>query len=507
MHVSRKKLKTQLISLGMLFFTGVVFTWFAPTAAAATPPDTCFAFSAGTITDYYNNEGNNSGNPTCPRDVDIPSNIGGLPVTTIGTQAFFLKGITAITLPSSVTTIQDEAFSSNQIASLTIPSSVTSIGVNAFGNNQLTSVTIPNSVTSIGTYAFSNNQLTSVTIPSSVISLGVGAFYTNLLTSITIPSSITAIDEDTFSGNRLTSLTIPNGVTTIRDRAFSANELTQLNLPNSITTVGSGAFNDNQLTSVAIPNGLTTLDSSAFSEQHPGMSATTYTSLRYSANPADRQQALDALVYAALTTPDGTNTHSLEDAVNLGYCYIDPNSRTAGDENICNFGGHLINPAKLVLSYTSEQGSTIVTGVTIAGELDDATVLSGYSVYQGPFVPVPADIDTPTPTETQAVLGALDVYYRMGQTVSVTAPTIPGYITPNPATQTYVLGSATTMQTVAYTTASTANSHDTGAHGNGGLANTGSQLLFTTAASVCLLIAAMWVLRMRTNHTYKLLKS
>ena len=113
--------------------------------------------------------------------------------------------------------------------SVTIPAQingipVTSIGNNAFSpssyGNLLTSVTIPNSVTSIGNDAFNGNQLTSVTIPNSVTSIGSYAFYSNQLTGITIPSSVTSIGSSAFESNRLSSVTISNGVTSIGSRAF-----------------------------------------------------------------------------------------------------------------------------------------------------------------------------------------------------------------------------------------------------------------------------------------------
>jgi hypothetical protein len=68
-------------------------------------------------------------------DVVIPSTIDGLPVTSIGTNAFLNAYYT--------------------VTSVTIPDSVTSIGDGAFADcSSLTSITIPNSVTSIGNYAF-----------------------------------------------------------------------------------------------------------------------------------------------------------------------------------------------------------------------------------------------------------------------------------------------------------------------------------------------------------------
>jgi hypothetical protein len=126
-----------------------------------------------TITDY-------TGKST---DVQIPSEIRGLPVTEIGNRAFLRKNLTSVTIPDSVISIGGSAFNYNKLTSVTIPDSVTSIGESAFAENQLTSVTIGNGVTIIKGRTFYNNRLTSVTIPDSVTSIESGAFDGNQLTS------------------------------------------------------------------------------------------------------------------------------------------------------------------------------------------------------------------------------------------------------------------------------------------------------------------------------------
>jgi len=101
------------------------------------------------------------------------------------------KGLSIITIPSSVIQIGNYAFSGNVLSSVTIPDSVTSIGERAFNNNRLTSVFIGKSVTSIGVSAFRNNRLTSITIPDSVTTIGSWAFYDNPdLKSITIGANV-----------------------------------------------------------------------------------------------------------------------------------------------------------------------------------------------------------------------------------------------------------------------------------------------------------------------------
>ncbi|MBQ9695027.1 MAG: leucine-rich repeat domain-containing protein, partial [Oscillospiraceae bacterium] len=89
--------------------------------------------------------------------VEIPAEIGGKPVTSIGYRAFYdCKTVESVTIPESVTRIGAYAFyECTALASVTIPEGVTSIEDYAFyGCTSLESVTIPEGVTDIGYSAF-----------------------------------------------------------------------------------------------------------------------------------------------------------------------------------------------------------------------------------------------------------------------------------------------------------------------------------------------------------------
>ena len=206
--------------LALAFMSTIIFL---PTAANAE--------TYGTYGDLeYTNYGDHIEITDCNQEaisVNIPAEIDGLPVTSIGEGAFYdCTGLTDITIPNSVTSIGDYAFDwCYSLTNITIPDSVTSIGDYAFENcYSLTEITIPNSVTSIGESAFENcYNLTDITIPDSVTSIGDSTFYWCYgLTDITIPDSVTSIGWYAFSGcYRLTNITIPDSVTFIWGGAFS----------------------------------------------------------------------------------------------------------------------------------------------------------------------------------------------------------------------------------------------------------------------------------------------
>ena len=215
-------------------------------------------------------------------NVTIPAILGGYPVTSIASFAFYnCTGLTQVTIPNSVVSIGDYAFRGcTGLKAITLPESVESIGNYAFsGCTGLKAITIPNSVTSISSYAFYNCAgLTQVTIPKSVVSIGSGAFSgctgvesvtvaegntvyhsennciietgTNTLiagfANSIIPSYVTIIGSSAFDNcTGLTQVTFAEGsqLESIGDYAFKGcTGLTSITIPESVTSIGSDAF-------------------------------------------------------------------------------------------------------------------------------------------------------------------------------------------------------------------------------------------------------------------------
>jgi hypothetical protein len=133
----------------------------------------------------------------------LPGTINGLPVTSIGDDAFDAwTGLTSLTMPDSVTNIGNSAFQDcSFMTNIMIGNGVTCIGTNAFYRcNRLASVTFSTNLTVIEDFAFDQcSSLSKVTLPDSVTSIGMWAFYFCLsLTNVTMGNGITNIGEDAF---------------------------------------------------------------------------------------------------------------------------------------------------------------------------------------------------------------------------------------------------------------------------------------------------------------------
>ena len=204
-----------------------------------------------------------------PYDIHIPSELGGYPVTGLGTYSF--SGY----LDASPYLHNSYQIGRN-IRSVDIPQGVTSIGNHAFEECfALEEVTIPQSVTSIGLIAFGGCcKLTTLSlgenVETNIETIGDDAFYYCIeLESVTIPQSVTSIGNDAFGQcHDLQSLTIKDAATSIGHRAFlGCTSLETISLGENIKTIGYHAFNSCtsiNLTNVTIPENVTTIRPGTF---------------------------------------------------------------------------------------------------------------------------------------------------------------------------------------------------------------------------------------------------
>lgn len=217
--------------------------------------------------------------------VTIPSAVGGLPVTSIGSQAFgFSMGVTNVIIPNGVTNIGVSAFTDcSKLVSITMGTGVKTIGDQAFMNcASLAGVSIPSGATNIGSEAFyACSSLASVTLPTTVRSIAGASFsWCAKLSTMSIPAGLTNIGAYAFdSCASLSAITVDSLNPSYRSLAgvlFDKKQTTLIQcpgakagsyaVPNGVTTIGASAFrNCNGLTSISIPSSVTNIGTTAFS--------------------------------------------------------------------------------------------------------------------------------------------------------------------------------------------------------------------------------------------------
>ena len=210
--------------------------------------------------------------PTIPGSttgpVVIPDTLGGLPVVSIGEEAFDECDIGSVSIPATVTRIGDGAFSECEYLKSVIfrgTPTLASIGEDAFYDcTDLESLTIPASVTTIGDWAFEDCMRIALTVPDTVATIGDGAFkgcdamadangfvivrgvlhhYTDKDDGVTIPEGVTRIGSAAFWSCDIESVAIPASVTSIGSSAFGRCEyLEGIEIPATVTSIGPKAF-------------------------------------------------------------------------------------------------------------------------------------------------------------------------------------------------------------------------------------------------------------------------
>ena len=256
--------------------TGATFT------ITATAPSRDFTFDAttGTIKKYNGNDA----------VVNIPSEINGTPVTTIGNAAFRDSSVTSVTIPANVTEIGSNAFAGctnltsvnyeGDWSNLTIQSG--NPAVEDAANEQLFDFKFILNNTAVIVISYKGTAA-DVTIPSCykgkpVTTIGHAAFFNSAVTSVTIPDSVTSISDEAFGFcSQLTNISIPNSVTYIGFSAFnSCTSLKSITLPSSLSTIQSYAFyNCGNLKTIRIPVSVTSIGNCAF-DVCPSLMTVTY---------------------------------------------------------------------------------------------------------------------------------------------------------------------------------------------------------------------------------------
>lgn len=238
--------------------------------------------------------------------IELPSVLGGYPVTAIGKEAFIHNHqFKKIIIPDSVISIEEGAFWNTDLEKITLGNNIVSIGEDAFCNNRkLIRIDIPESVKEISPGAFfgcsslaeinvdQNNPNycsvdgnlfnkdksvllqysaakpdTSYEIPDGVLSISDGAFSSCFnLAEIVIPNSVKSIGFSAFyCCINLVTLTIPSTVTFIGDYAFSKSGITNITIPKGISFIGEETFNEcRNLTEVSLPESVTSIGKKAF---------------------------------------------------------------------------------------------------------------------------------------------------------------------------------------------------------------------------------------------------
>lgn len=352
--------------------TGATFT------ITVTAPSRDFTFDAttGTIKKYNGNDA----------VVNIPSEINGTPVTTIGNAAFRDSSVTSVTIPASVTEIGSNAF-----AGCTNLTSVNYIGDWSKLTIQSGNPAVEDAVNAqLFDFAFT---------PDNTAVIVIRYRYKGTAADVTIPSRyqgkpVTAIEHAAFHDSAVTSVTIPDSVTSIHDNAFGfCSQLTNISIPNSVTYIGFSAFNNcTSLKSITLPVSVTSIGSYAF-DGCPSLMTVTYPGSKTQWDAIAKGSSNDVLenhlicaMLEATFNPDNGESISTQ-TIDRGINFTEPAAPSKenhtfagwynGDEKF-DFGADTTNaPNVLELVAKWEKSKYTVKFVSDHGSFADQTIEHG----------------------------------------------------------------------------------------------------------------------------------
>lgn len=233
--------------------------------------------------------------------IDVPAELGGLPVTEIGPGAFLgNKELVSVTLPPTVRTLEKEAFyQASGLKSISLPEGLETIGESCFADcAALKEITIPFTVTFIEPGAFYRCAgLREIIVhPENPAYRGVdGVLFSrdgtvlqcfpagkgdaappvgkpydlrehmdSLKTEYTVPDGVTAIERGAFAGVHLAAVHFPDTLRDVRFKAFYNACVRDLTLPEGLTVLSSGSFQSATLGRAVLPSTLREIEDGAF---------------------------------------------------------------------------------------------------------------------------------------------------------------------------------------------------------------------------------------------------
>lgn len=255
---------------------------------------------------HYNSQGELTACYSDEECVNIPEEILGVKIKSIGLSAFCkLNQTKEVNIPDSVTRLKKKAFyGCVSLEKVKLSSNLQHIGKEIFGqctsltevslaednpyfilsegiiyNKERTRVitalpyfkgscTLPDEVIKIKSLAFEGCVgLTEIKLPAKLNDIGKYAFADcSNLKEISIPSSLTKIKEGTFSYcTALNKVDLPSSIRTIGTLAFSdCYSLKTIALSENVKKIKEGAFRASGLTEITLPEGLVKIEKEAF---------------------------------------------------------------------------------------------------------------------------------------------------------------------------------------------------------------------------------------------------
>lgn len=338
---------------------------------------------------------------TSEGEIEIPSRLGGYPVTALAKSALAGTDFTKVVLPDTLEKIGDYAFSAcSKLREITIPASVEALGNGVFTQcDALEEFSIDPTnpylkETNHVIYTADGKTLVAaagrtderIAVPLTVEKIQSYAFYNcDTLKSITIPGSVRELGEGCFGGcAHLNQVELQDGLEVIGAYCFRDNfDLSVIRIPSTVKQLQAAAFyGDYNLRKIYFCG-----DAPEFGSQ---ISGTYYDRVFYGC-----AKGMEAYYPAAYSTWDDTvlSDHDGNGVVwanwTKGSLSSIEDAEVTLDREIYEYTGGIVRPEKITVRMAgkllSEGGDYLVT-YPIAGEYTEGTatvLIIGTGVYRG----------------------------------------------------------------------------------------------------------------------------